>query len=67
MGSCLMGEVVDWDGKVKGGIEGLFVLDASVFRGITSGNPVGTIVVLAERGVERILELEKRERDGRGE
>lgn len=48
--------VVDLDTKVYG-TDNLFVVDASVFPGITTGNPSAAIVAVAERAAERILAL----------
>ena len=48
--------VVDTNTKVYG-TDNLFVVDASIFPGITTGNPSSTIVSVAERASERILAL----------
>lgn len=49
--------VVDLDTKVYG-TENLFVVDASIMLGMTTSNPSGAIVAVAERAVERILALD---------
>lgn len=51
--------VVDSDAKVYG-TENLFVVDASVLRGIVTANPTGAIFSVAEKAVERILKLSSR-------
>ncbi|PVI07312.1 cellobiose dehydrogenase [Periconia macrospinosa] len=66
VGSCTIGTkdgrepggnaVVDLNTKVYG-TENLFVVDASIFPGITTGNPSAAIVAVAERAAERILAL----------
>ncbi|EAT82523.2 hypothetical protein SNOG_10188 [Parastagonospora nodorum SN15] len=65
MGSCTIGEddgraggkaVVDLDTKVYG-TDNLFVVDASIFPGMTTGNPTGAIMVAAERAAQKILAL----------
>lgn len=38
------------------GIEGLRVMDASVFPTVISGNTASTVVLIAERGVQFIKE-----------
>lgn len=48
--------VVDLDTKVYG-TDNLFVVDASIFPGMTTGNPTAAIVIAAERAAERILAL----------
>ncbi|KAF2645063.1 cellobiose dehydrogenase [Massarina eburnea CBS 473.64] len=48
--------VVDLDTKVYG-MDNLFVVDASIFPGITTGNPSAAIIAVAERAAERILAL----------
>ncbi|KAH8708361.1 hypothetical protein GQ44DRAFT_816105 [Phaeosphaeriaceae sp. PMI808] len=50
--------VVDLNTKVYG-TDNLFVVDASIFPGMTTGNPSGAIVAAAERAAERILALKK--------
>ncbi|KAH7067379.1 cellobiose dehydrogenase [Paraphoma chrysanthemicola] len=64
-GSCTIGSddgrsggkaVVDLDTKVYG-TDNLFVVDASIFPGMMTGNPSGMIVSVAERAAERILAL----------
>ncbi|KAL1840629.1 hypothetical protein VTJ49DRAFT_280 [Mycothermus thermophilus] len=50
--------VVDLDTKVYG-TENLFVVDASIFPGMTTGNPSSMIVIAAEKAAERILKLRK--------
>lgn len=56
MSTCAMGEVVDNRLKLKGGISGLRIVDASVFPGCVSGNIVGTVYALAEKAADLILE-----------
>ncbi|KXT01440.1 hypothetical protein AC578_9541 [Pseudocercospora eumusae] len=65
MGTCKMGadsgldngtSVVDLDTKVYG-MENLFVVDASIFPGMTSTNPSALIVNVAEHASEKILAL----------
>jgi len=65
IGSCTIGTddgrtggkaVVDLDTKVYG-TDNLFVVDGSIFPGITTGNPSAAIIIAAERAVERILAL----------
>lgn len=48
--------VVDADTRVYG-TENLFVVDASILRGLTTSNPSGTIMAVAERASEKILAL----------
>ena len=48
--------VVDTNAKVYG-TDNLFVVDASVFPGMVTGNPSAAIVILAERAFERINAL----------
>lgn len=48
--------VVDVNTKVYG-TDNLFVVDASIFPGITTGNPSSSIVVVAEKAAEKILGL----------
>ena len=48
--------VVDLNTKVYG-TDNLFVVDASIFPGITTGNPSSTIVSVAEKASEKILAL----------
>jgi cellobiose dehydrogenase (acceptor) len=47
---------VDLDTKVYG-TDNLFVVDASIFPGMLTGNPTGAIMAVAERAAERILAL----------
>lgn len=65
LGSCKLGtddgrvggqSVVDPDTRVYG-MENLFVVDASIFPGLTTSNPSAAIVIAAERAAERILAL----------
>lgn len=49
--------VVDLDTKVYG-TDNLFVVDASIFPGLTTSNPSAAIVIAAERASERILALQ---------
>ncbi|KAF1965471.1 FAD/NAD(P)-binding domain-containing protein [Bimuria novae-zelandiae CBS 107.79] len=49
--------VVDLDTKVYG-TDNLFVVDASIFPGMTTGNPSAAIIIAAERAAERILALQ---------
>lgn len=46
--------VVDADTRVYG-TDNLFVVDASILRGLTTSNPSGTIMAIAERASEKIL------------
>jgi choline dehydrogenase len=59
MGSCRMGadesSVVDSECRVRG-IEGLRVVDASVFPSQISGNPHSTVMMLGDRIASRMLE-----------
>ncbi|KAL2178314.1 cellobiose dehydrogenase [Thermothelomyces heterothallicus CBS 202.75] len=48
--------VVDLDTKVYG-TDNLFVVDASVFPGMSTGNPSAMIVIVAEQAAQRILAL----------
>ena len=48
--------VVDLDTRVYG-TDNLFVVDASIFPGMTTGNPSAAIVIAAEKAAERILAL----------
>ncbi|KAF8253936.1 FAD/NAD(P)-binding domain-containing protein [Wilcoxina mikolae CBS 423.85] len=54
LGTAAMGSVVDTETKVKG-MENLYVVDASIFPGMVSSNPVAAIVVLAEKASEIII------------
>lgn len=65
LGSCKLGtddgraggqSVLDADTKVYG-MDNLFVVDGSIFPGLTTSNPSAAIVVAAERAAERILAL----------
>lgn len=49
--------VVDTDTRVYG-TDNLFVVDGSVFPGMTTGNPSAMIVILSEHAADRILALE---------
>jgi choline dehydrogenase-like flavoprotein len=51
--SCSMGDVVDARLKVKG-VEGLRVIDASIFPGHVSGNIMATTYAVAEKGADLI-------------
>ncbi|KAJ4415045.1 hypothetical protein N0V82_007561 [Gnomoniopsis sp. IMI 355080] len=51
--------VVDADTRVYG-TDNLFVVDASILRGLTTSNPSGAIMAVAERASERILALDTR-------
>jgi cellobiose dehydrogenase (acceptor) len=48
--------VVDLDTRVYG-TDNLFVVDASIFPGMTTTNPSAYIVIAAEKASERILAL----------
>jgi cellobiose dehydrogenase (acceptor) len=48
--------VVDLDTKVYG-TDNLFVVDASIFPGMTTGNPSAAIIIASEKATERILAL----------
>ncbi|KAK4126752.1 hypothetical protein N657DRAFT_610772 [Parathielavia appendiculata] len=50
--------VVDLNTKVYG-TDNLFVVDASIFPGMTTGNPSAMIVIAAEQAATRILRLRK--------
>ncbi|KAK3995717.1 hypothetical protein QBC44DRAFT_12461 [Cladorrhinum sp. PSN332] len=50
--------VVDLDTRVYG-TDNLFVVDASIFPGMTTGNPSAAIVIASERAAERILARKK--------
>ncbi|KAJ9665514.1 hypothetical protein H2201_004396 [Coniosporium apollinis] len=52
-GSCAMGDVVDSRLKVKG-VEGLRVVDASVFPNHVSGNIVSSVYAVAEKAADII-------------
>jgi len=65
LGSCKLGvddgrnggqAVVDPDTKVYG-MDNLFVVDGSIFPGLTTANPSAAIVIAAERAAQRILAL----------
>jgi cellobiose dehydrogenase (acceptor) len=65
LGSCKLGvddgraggqAVVDPDTKVYG-MDNLFVVDASIFPGLTTANPSAAIVIAAVKAAERILAL----------
>lgn len=53
IGTCAMGEVVDDRLRVKG-VQGLRVVDASVFPGHVSGNIMATTYAVAEKGADLI-------------
>ncbi|EGP86928.1 uncharacterized protein MYCGRDRAFT_72806 [Zymoseptoria tritici IPO323] len=53
IGTCTMGEVVDDKLKVKG-VNGLRVIDASVFAGHVSGNIMSTTYAVAEKGADLV-------------
>lgn len=66
LGSCKLGTddgrhggtaVVDPDTKVYG-MDNLFVVDGSIFPGLTTANPSAAIVIAAERAAERIIALQ---------
>ena len=54
-GTCAMGDTVDSRLKVKG-VEGLRVVDASVFSNNVSGNIVSSVYMVAERAADIIKE-----------
>jgi cellobiose dehydrogenase (acceptor) len=39
------------------GTDNLFVVDASIFPGMTTGNPSAAIIIASEHAAERILAL----------
>ena len=47
---------MDPDTKVYG-MDNLFVVDGSIFPGLTTANPSAAIVIAAERAAQRILAL----------
>jgi choline dehydrogenase-like flavoprotein len=49
--------VVDPNNKVYG-TDNLFVMDASIFPGMMTGNPSAMIVIASEHAAERIMALE---------
>jgi cellobiose dehydrogenase (acceptor) len=51
--------VVDLNTKVYG-TDNLFVVDASIFPGMSTGNPSAMIVVAAEQAAQKILALKRR-------
>ena len=53
--------VVDLDTRVYG-TDNLFVVDASIFPGMSTGNPSAMIVIAAEHAATRILALKTRRR-----
>ncbi|KAA8913781.1 cellobiose dehydrogenase [Sphaerosporella brunnea] len=55
IGSAAMGSVVDYETKVLG-MENLYVVDASILTGATTSNPMGAIVVMAERAAELLTQ-----------
>ncbi|MEB3370919.1 GMC family oxidoreductase [Saccharopolyspora mangrovi] len=63
-GTCRMGAEDDpmavLDAKLRvRGVDGLRVVDASVFPSITSVNPVGTVMVIAERAADLIQQEDR--------
>ncbi|KAJ9615019.1 hypothetical protein H2200_001093 [Cladophialophora chaetospira] len=54
-GSCAMGEVVDTRLRLKG-VQGLRVVDASVFPNHVSGNIVSSVYAVAEKAADMILQ-----------
>jgi choline dehydrogenase-like flavoprotein len=54
-GTCAMGRVVDKGLKVKG-VQGLRVVDVSVFPDAISANPMATVYAVAERAADLIKE-----------
>lgn len=59
IGTCTMGEVVDDQLKVKG-VDGLRVIDASVFPGHVSGNIMATTYAVAEKGADLVKQADGR-------
>jgi choline dehydrogenase len=57
--TCMMGPgpkaVVDTDLRVKG-LQGLRVIDASVMPTVVSGNTNATVIMIAEKGADMILQ-----------
>jgi choline dehydrogenase len=62
--TCAIGRVVDGDGRVLG-IDGLYVVDASIMPTIPRANTNLTTIALAERLAERMAALSARARDRR--
>ena len=54
-GTCAIGSVVDGDLKVIG-LEGLRVVDASVFPTMPTVNPMVTVLMIGERAADLIRE-----------
>jgi choline dehydrogenase len=66
--TCRMGpdpaqDVVDHELKVHG-LQGLRVIDASIFPSVTSGNTNAPIIMVAERGADLVLRDAKRPQNG---
>ncbi|EXJ91237.1 hypothetical protein A1O1_04347 [Capronia coronata CBS 617.96] len=55
-GTCAMGDTVDSRLKVRGGVQNLRVVDASVFPNHVSGNIVSSVYMVAERAADLIKE-----------
>lgn len=53
VGTCTMGEAVDDKSNVKG-VNGLRIIDASVFRGHVSGNIMSIAYAVAEKSADLV-------------
>lgn len=59
IGTCTLGEVVDEELRVKG-VNGLRVIDASIFPGHVSGNIMSTTYAVAEKGADLVKANDER-------
>lgn len=55
IGTCSLGAVTDSDFRVKG-TNNLYIVDASILPTLPSGNPIGAIMVMAEKAADVIKE-----------